>query len=81
MKEVACTGVIRERARHLARIGYASCAPSVVVGFVVMLGLGVPKFEEGRMAIGLIVIACSGSASGLGVAGLVSLARKSERPG
>ena len=60
------------------RIGYASCALSVVVGFVVMLGLGVPKFEEGRMAIGLVVIACSGIAIQLGVAGLVLLARKSD---
>ena len=60
------------------RIGYAGCALSVVVGFVVMLGLGVPTFEGGRMAIGLIVIACSGIAIGLGVAGLVLLARKSD---
>ena len=62
----------------VTRIGYTSCALSVVVGFVVMLGLGVPKSEEGRMAIGLIVIACSGIAIGLGVAGLVLLARKSD---
>ena len=62
----------------VTRIGYASCALSVVVGFVVMLGLGVPKSEEGRMAIGLIVIACSGIAIGLGVAGLVRLVRKSD---
>ncbi|MGY1733391.1 hypothetical protein ACI798_17930 [Geodermatophilus sp. SYSU D01045] len=62
----------------VTRIGYASCVLSDVVGFVVMLGLGVPGFEEGRMAIGLIVIACSGIAIGLGVAGLVLLARKSD---
>jgi hypothetical protein len=60
------------------RIGYASCALSVVVGIVVMLGLGLPTFEAGRMAIELIVIACSGIAIGLGVAGLVLLARESD---
>jgi hypothetical protein len=63
------------------RIGYAACALSVVTGFVVMLGLGVPTFEDGSVALGLIVISLSGVAIGLGVAGLVLLARKSGRPG
>jgi hypothetical protein len=65
----------------VTRIGYGACALSVVVGFVVMLGLGVPTFEEGRVALGLIVIACSGVAITLGVAGLVLLSRQSGRPG
>ncbi|MGY1706285.1 hypothetical protein ACI79C_17105 [Geodermatophilus sp. SYSU D00697] len=65
----------------VTRIGYAACALSVVVGFVVMLGLGVPTFEEGRVALGLIVISCSGVAIGLGVAGLVLLSRSSGRSG
>ena len=62
-------------------IGYAACALSVAIGFVVMLGLGVPTFEEGSVALGLIVIASSGVAITLGVACLVLLSRKSGRPG
>ncbi len=65
----------------VTRIGSAACALSVVIGFVVMLGLGVPTFEEGRVALGLLVIACSGVAITLGVAGLVLLSRNGGRPG
>lgn len=65
----------------VTRVGYAACALSVVVGFVVMLGLGVPTFEEGRVAVGLIVIACSGVAITLGVAGVVLLRRNGGRLG
>jgi hypothetical protein len=73
--------VIPEVVRVGTRIGCAACVLSVVVGLVVLFGLGVPTFDEGRVALGLVVIACSGVAITLGVAGLVLLARTSGRPG
>jgi len=59
----------------VTRLGYGACVLSVVVGLVVAFGLGVPTFEEGRVVLGLVVIACSGVATALGVAGVVVLSR------
>jgi hypothetical protein len=79
--EVAAPGAIPEGCLPWWLGSATPPALSVVIGFVVALGLGASTFAGGRAALGLIVIACSGVAIALGVAGLVLPSGRSGRPG